>query len=89
MRTLFSHISGIASLLVLIKELWNDAPLERIIFAAAVVGLTVYTALLLADVSIRRILDHTPPALAEEAAGAAGGAGNAAHGTDERPGAPE
>lgn len=70
MRTIYTQFSGLAGLLAFLNQLWSYAPLERTILIGFGTGLGVYLLLMLGDVTINRILAHTPPALAEEAAGA-------------------
>lgn len=69
MRTIYTQFSGLAGLLAFLNQLWSYAPLDRTILIGFGTGLGVYLLLMLGDVTINRILAHTPPALAEEAAG--------------------
>ena len=69
MRALYTQFSGLAGLLAFLNQLWNYAPLERTILMGFGAGVLVYLMLVLGDATINRILEHTPPRLAEEAAG--------------------
>ena len=77
MRAIYTQFSGLAGLLAFLNQLWSYAPLDRTILVGFATGLGLYFLLMLGDVSIHRILAHTPPALAEDAAGAGAAAGNA------------
>ena len=70
MRAIYTQFSGLAGLLAFLNQLWSYAPLDRTILVGFATGLGLYFLLMLGDVSIHRILAHTPPALAEEGAGA-------------------
>lgn len=70
MRTIYTQFSGLAGLLAFLNQLWSYAPLDRTILIGFGTGLGVYLLLMLGDVTINRILAHTPPALADETAGA-------------------
>ena len=70
MRTIYTQFSGLAGLLAFLNQIWSYAPLDRTILIGFGTGLGVYLLLMLGDVTINRILAHTPPVLAEEAAGA-------------------
>ncbi len=69
MRTIYTQFSGLAGLLAFLNQLWSYAPLDRSILIGFGTGLGVYLLLMLGDVTINRILAHTPPALAEESVG--------------------
>lgn len=69
MRAIYTQFSGLAGLLAFLNQLWTYAPLERTILIGFGTGLGVYLLLLLGDVTIHRILAHTPPVLAKESAG--------------------
>jgi predicted lipid-binding transport protein (Tim44 family) len=62
MRALYIHISGLAGLLVFLKEVLNYAPLERTILVSATTGLTVYLMLIVGHTIVRRIMAYSPPA---------------------------
>lgn len=84
MRALFTQISGLAGLLAFLNQLWNYAPLERTILLGFGTGVVVYLMLVVGDLAITRILEYSPPRLAEEAAGGAPeGAANAAQAEGE------
>lgn len=70
MRALYTQFSGLAGLIAFLNQLWSYAPLERTILIGFGTGLGIYLLLILGDVTINRILAHTPPALADESAGA-------------------
>ncbi len=69
MRTIYTQFSGLAGLLAFLNQIWSYAPLERTIIVGFGTGLGVYLLLMLGDLAINRILAHTPPSLAEKAAG--------------------
>lgn len=71
MRALYTQFSGLAGLIAFLNQLWGYAPLERTILIGFGTGLGIYLLLILGDVTINRILAQTPPALADESAGAA------------------
>jgi hypothetical protein len=62
MRALYIHISGLAGLLVFLKEVLNYAPLERTILVSATTGLTVYLMLIVGHTIVQRIMAYSPPA---------------------------
>lgn len=70
MRALYIHISGLAGLLVFLKEVLNYAPLERTILVSATTGLTVYLMLIVGHTIVRRIMAYTPPVAASKGNGA-------------------
>lgn len=74
MRAIYAQFSGLAGLLAFLNQLWTYAPLDRTILVGFGAGLAVYLMLMMGDITINRILAHTPPALADEAAGARGSA---------------
>ncbi len=84
MRALYTQFSGLAGLLTFLNQLWNYAPLERTILMGFGAGLFVYLMLILGDATISRILEHTPPRLAEETAGDAPDAAAGAPKTDAK-----
>lgn len=61
MRALYIHISGLAGLLVFLKEVLNYAPIERTILVAATTGLTVYLMLIVGHSIVQRIMAYSPP----------------------------
>lgn len=69
MRTIYTQFSGLAGLLAFLNQLWSYAPLERSVLIGFGTAIGVYLLLMLGDVTINRILAHTPPALADKAAG--------------------
>lgn len=77
MRALFAQFSGLAGLLAFLNQLWNYAPLERTLLLGFGTGLVVYLMLILGDATINRILEATPPQLADQAAGDAAQTGSA------------
>lgn len=70
MRAIYTQFSGLAGLLAFLNQLWSYAPLERTILIGFGTGLGVYLVLILGDLTIHRILESTPPPLADETAGA-------------------
>lgn len=70
MRIIYTQFSGLAGLLAFLNQIWSLAPLERTILIGFGTGLGVYFLLLVSDLTINRILAHTPPALAKQSAGA-------------------
>ncbi len=72
MRALYTQFSGLAGLIAFLNQLWSYAPLERTILIGFGTGVGIYLLLILGDVTINRILALTPPALADESAGANG-----------------
>ena len=81
MRTIYTQFSGLAGLLAFLNQLWSYAPLERTILVGFGTGLGVYLLLMVGDMTINKILAHTPPALAEEGA-TSGGDASAADSSD-------
>ena len=69
MRAIYTQFSGLAGLLALLNQLWSYAPLERTILVGFGTGLGVYLILMLGDLTINRILAHTPQTLAKDSAG--------------------
>lgn len=69
MRALYTQFSGLAGILAFLNQLWNYAPIERTILIGFGTGLVVYLMLIMGDATIHRILEHTPPQLADETAG--------------------
>ena len=68
MRTIYTQFSGLAGLLAFLNQMWSYAPMDRTILIGFGTGLGVYLLLMLGDITINRILAHTPPALVEKAA---------------------
>ena len=66
MRAIYTQFSGLAGLLALLNQLWSYAPLERTILVGFGTGLGVYLILILGDVTINRILAHTPQAVGKD-----------------------
>ncbi len=64
MQPLLFQLSGISALLMLLSQLWSDAPLERTLVLTVGVGATVYSVLLIVQAVLRYAL--TPPSEAPE-----------------------
>ena len=71
MRAFYTQVSGLAGLLAFLNQLWDFAPLDRTILVGVGTGLVVYLLLVVGDLAVSRILEHTPPRLAGETTGAA------------------
>lgn len=67
MHVLFIQFSGLIGLLIFLSQLWTHEPLDETLFKGCVAGMVVYFALILGEVTIRRILAQRPPSEAEEA----------------------
>jgi hypothetical protein len=69
MRIIYTQFSGLAGLLAFLNQIWSLAPLERTILIGFGTGLGVFFLLMLGDLTISRILAHTPSVLAKETSG--------------------
>ncbi len=72
MRAIFIQFSGLIGLFVFLSEMWHYAPVEKTIVAGISTGLIAYLAFIVGELTIRRILEYTPPGLAGEGAASKG-----------------
>jgi len=59
MRALFTQFSGLIGVLTFLNHLMSETPLDKTIIMGLGAGLSVYLVLLLGDLAIHRILEHT------------------------------
>lgn len=65
MNVLFTQIAALTGLFVFINQMWTYASVEKSIFLSLISGFAVYLVLVVADFSIRAILEFKPPKGAE------------------------
>lgn len=61
MRALYMRLSGLAGLLIFVREAWGYAPLERALFLGIGTGLAAYLVLSVGHMLVQQILAYTPP----------------------------
>lgn len=61
LHALFMHLGVLTGLFVLLSQVWNYAPIDRIVLTSLGGGLGVYLVLTVAFIAIHRILAHASP----------------------------
>jgi hypothetical protein len=87
MQPLFAQFSGLVGLLAFLNALWRNAPLEQTLITGIGAGIVIFFVLACGDVAVRRILESTPPRLAERASARGVAGSHPEAGTDKLEGA--